>query len=58
MKNKTQGKIKIIGKVEYYKKFYSKYLDNKRDIIVWLPPSYLADKKVRRQGKIPLLYMQ
>jgi len=59
MKKKTPGKIKIIGKVEYHKKFYSKYLDNKRGIIVWLPPSYLpAGKAGKKSGKrYPVLYM-
>jgi len=44
---------KITGKVRYHKNFYSKYLNNERDIIVWLPPSY----KMKSQKKLPVLYM-
>ena len=47
------GKPKIIGKVEYHRKFYSKTLNNRRDIIVWLPPSYKKEK----QRRYPVLYM-
>ena len=48
------GKPKIVGKVEYHRKFYSKILNNRRDIIVWLPPSY--KKEIHR--RYPVLYMQ
>jgi predicted alpha/beta superfamily hydrolase len=47
------GKPKIVGKVEYYRKFYSKALNNKRDIIVWLPPSYKKEK----ERCYPVIYM-
>jgi len=45
---------KIIGKVEYHRKFYSKALNNRRDIIVWLPPSY----KKESHRRYPVLYIQ
>ena len=48
------GKPKIVGKVEYHRKFYSKALNNRRDIIVWLPPNYKKEK----QRRYPVLYMQ
>ena len=47
------GKHKIVGKVEYHRKFYSKSLNNRRDIIVWLPPSYKKEK----QRRYPVLYI-
>src|SRR3989304_8616353 len=50
----VNGKPKIVGKVEYHRKFYSKTLNNRRDIIVWLPPSY--KKEIHR--RYPVLYMQ
>lgn len=49
---KQKSKKKIIGKVRYHKNFYSKFLDNERDIIVWHPPSYNKSNK-----KFPVLYM-
>lgn len=48
------GKSQIVGKVEYHRKFYSKTLNNRRDIIVWLPPSY----KKETDRRYPVLYMQ
>ena len=42
--NKATGRKKIIGNVKYHKNFYSKFLDNERDIIIWLPPSYKKEK--------------
>lgn len=42
----------IIGQVEYIHEFYSCNLKNERDIIVWLPPSYLTSHK-----RYPVLYM-
>jgi len=45
---------KIVGKVEYHRKFYSKALNNRRDIIVWLPPSY----KKESHRRYPVLYIQ
>src|SRR3990167_7589667 len=47
-------KHKIVGKVEHHRKFYSKTLNNRRDILVWLPPSYKKEK----QRRYPVLYMQ
>jgi len=41
----------ITGKVEYHRDFYSPQLDNYRDIIVWLPPSY------NKEQKYPVLYL-
>ena len=43
----------ITGEVRYHRDFYSPQLDNRRDIIVWLPPSYsTADT-----NQYPVLYM-
>jgi predicted alpha/beta superfamily hydrolase len=52
-KEKGKERIKIIGDIKYHRRFYSAHLDNKRDIIVWLPPSYRTDSK----RKYPVLYM-
>lgn len=52
-KPKRKSKTNIVGKIEYHRKFYSKALNNRRDIIVWLPPSY--DKEKHR--RYPVLYM-
>jgi predicted alpha/beta superfamily hydrolase len=52
-KEKAPGRIGIIGKVKYHKKFYSNHLRNKRDIIIWLPQGYDED----RQKSYPVLYM-
>ncbi len=52
-RKKRIGKIKIVGDVRYHKNFKSEFLQNKRDIIVWLPPSY--DDNPDR--KFPVLYM-
>ncbi len=43
----------ILGKVQYHYEFYSRYLKNERDIIVWLPPSYEHGEK-----SYPVLYLQ
>ena len=43
----------IIGKADYHYEFYSRYLKNERDIIVWLPPSYEHGEK-----SYPVLYLQ
>ena len=50
---KYHGRKKIMGNVRYHKNFHSNYLGNKRDVFVWLPPSYtlIPDKKY------PVLYM-
>lgn len=50
---KTKSRKKIAGKVRYHKNFYSKFLDNDRDIIVWLPPSY----NKMNEKRFPVLYM-
>lgn len=42
----------IIGDIEYIHDFYSTFLKNERDIIVWLPPSYFTSSK-----SYPVLYM-
>jgi predicted alpha/beta superfamily hydrolase len=52
-KKRTRGKKKIVGHVEYHRGFYSNYLRNSRDIIIWLPPSYDNDRVTR----YPVLYM-
>jgi len=43
----------IRGTVRYHYEFYSRFLKNERDIIVWLPYSYKNDSR-----KYPVLYMQ
>ncbi|MCB0729619.1 MAG: alpha/beta hydrolase [Ignavibacteriae bacterium] len=43
----------IIGDIKYIHEFYSIYLKNERDIIIWLPPSYHYSEK-----NYPVLYMQ
>lgn len=48
-----KSREKITGKVYYHRNFRSDYLDNERDIIVWLPPSY----KFKSGKKLPVLYM-
>jgi predicted alpha/beta superfamily hydrolase len=50
---KSKGRKRIIGKARYHKKFYSRFLDNERDIIVWLPPSY----NNKNDKRYPVLYM-
>ena len=52
-KKKAPGRVKIVGNVEHHKNFSSINLNNKRDIIVWLPPSYNDDMGKR----YPVLYM-
>src|SRR5262245_16249003 len=49
------SKIKstIVGKVRYHRHFQSEYV-RPRDIIVWLPPSYMKNQS----NKYPVLYMQ
>lgn len=54
MRKSANGKERIVGKVQYHRKFYSKILNNRRDIIVWLPPSY----KKETEKRYPVLYMQ
>ena len=45
----------IVGKVIYHKEFLSKLLNNKRDVIVWLPLGYDSPKK--KENQYPVLYM-
>ena len=52
-RKKRVGKIKIVGDVHYHKNFKSEFLQNNRDIIVWLPPSYNNNS----ERKFPVLYM-
>lgn len=44
--------VDIVGDVQYLHEFYSVYLKNERDIIIWLPPGY---GNVDR--RFPVLYM-
>ena len=53
IKNKDEGKIKILGDVKFFDDFESKFLHNKRKIFVWLPPAY----KSNPDKKYPVLYM-
>lgn len=52
-----QGKIEkkstLNGNIVIYKDFYSNYLKNSRDILVYLPPGYETDKT----KKYPVLYL-
>ena len=50
-----QENDEIIGNVEYHKDFFSSSLDNKRDIIVWLPQNYGSLKN--KDKRYPVLYM-
>jgi len=50
-----QGKDEIVGKVQYHKEFASSILNNKRDIVVWLPIGYNPQKYPDK--KYPVLYM-
>jgi predicted alpha/beta superfamily hydrolase len=50
---RKKGRQKIVGHVDYYRSFFSENLQNKRDILVWLPPTYDND----RVTKYPVLYM-
>ncbi|GEM_PF-4308644 len=43
-----QGKDKIVGKVEYHKEFASSILNNKRDVVVWLPIDYNPQKYLNK----------
>lgn len=51
--NTKKSREKITGKVYYHRNFHSVSLDNERDIIVWLPPSY----RLKNGKKLPVLYM-
>lgn len=50
-----QEKDEIVGKVEYHKDIFSPILNNKRDIVVWLPIGYNPQKNQNK--KYPVLYM-
>ncbi|MCX8104668.1 MAG: alpha/beta hydrolase-fold protein [Ignavibacterium album] len=57
---KKQSKInterdEIVGTVKYHRAFSSSLLDNKRDIIVWLPKGYNSPKK--KDKRYAVLYM-
>lgn len=55
-RKKTGQEIdEIVGKVEYRKEFSSNLLNNKRDIIIWLPPGYESARK--KDKHYPVLYM-
>jgi len=58
-KKRRSDKIKIVGDVRYHRNFYSSFLDNKRDIIIWLPPSYKLALQNRKDSRkhYPVLYM-
>ena len=47
----------ITGDFEFIKKFKSKILNNERDIIVLLPPSYFSKLKKNAEKRYPVLYM-
>lgn len=50
---KTEKKHTLTGNIKYHENFYAKKLNNKRTIIVYLPPNY---EKVK-QKRYPVLYM-
>lgn len=50
-----QEKDEIVGKVEYHKEVFSPILNNKRDIVVWLPIGYNPQRNPDK--KYPVLYM-
>lgn len=52
----SEGIDEIVGNVEYHKDVFSPTLNNKRDIIVWLPSGYNSSKKPDK--RYPVLYMQ
>jgi len=52
-KKRLKGKIAVIGNVEYHREMYSRILDTKRDLFVWLPAGY-EENSVK---KYPVLYM-
>ncbi len=54
-KSRTE-KDEIIGKVVYHKDFHSSILDDKRNIIVWLPQGY--DSAKNKEKSYSVLYMQ
>lgn len=55
-KNKYLKEVdEIVGKVNYHKDFSSSALNNKREIIVWLPMAY--ESKRNKNRHYPVLYM-
>lgn len=54
-KKTIKEKDEIVGKAEYHKEFASSILNNKRDIIVWLPIGYNSQKNPNK--RYPVLYM-
>ncbi len=50
--DKNRSSDEILGTVEYHYEFYSRFLKNERDIIVWLPPDYGS-----HFHRYPVLYM-
>ncbi|MDP2363293.1 MAG: alpha/beta hydrolase-fold protein [Ignavibacteria bacterium] len=54
-KKPGQEKDEIVGKVEYHIEVFSPILNNKRDIVVWLPIGYNPQKNPDK--KYPVLYM-
>lgn len=55
-KKQKQEIDEIVGKVEYHKEFLSTILNNKRDIIVWLPQGYESSRN--KDKHYPVIYMQ
>ena len=53
LKTLTAPQAEIIGNVRYHRQMASPLLKHARDIIVWLPPTYLRTK----QRRYPVLYM-
>jgi len=52
---KKNGRDEIVGTAEIHQNVYSRFLENERSLIVWLPPKY---KRLRNAGKrYPVLYM-
>ena len=45
----------IVGKVEYHKEFVSSILNNKRNIVIWLPVGYNPQRNPNKH--YPVLYM-
>jgi len=49
----AQTQHTIVGDVRMHKNFHSQILNNDRDVLVYLPPGYVADKRKR----YPVLYL-
>ncbi len=52
-KKKYPGRVKVIGDLRTHKNFTSEFLRHKRDVQIWLPPSYNNNTNI----KYPVLYM-